>query len=106
MNIPKIIIEVNSGCNTCGKSLVTVPAAGGCGCHSAQIPCNDNTPNSPCVECEHPCDDQTSSECWRYDGGDIPALSIKNGDLGTKVIITLAAEIIAIKQRLATANIP
>lgn len=102
MNIPKITIEINSGCNTCGKSLIKVPSAGGCGCTHAVIPCGDNKPNSPCVECETPCDDMLFSECMQYSGGDMPALGIKNGDLMTKVIITLAAEIIALKQRVAT----
>jgi len=100
-NIPRISIEINSGCNSCGKSLVLVPDAGGCGCQHAVIPCNEPTPNSPCVECETPCDDALFSECMIYTGGDMPALGIKNEDKLTKIIITLAAEIIALKQRVA-----
>lgn len=105
MNIPKITIEVNAGCNTCGKSLIKIPAAGGCGCTHAVIPCGDNTPNSPCVECEYPCDDKFFTDCGFYSGGDMPALGIKNEDLLTKVIITLAAEIISLKQRVAALEV-
>lgn len=100
MNIPKIIIDINTGCNTCGKSLITIPAAGGCGCVNAQIPCTDTTPNSPCNDCETVCEDAIFTDCMFYSAGDIAALGLKHDDRLTKIIITLAAEIISLKQRV------
>lgn len=101
MNIPKVIINFDSGCNTCHKSLIIVPDNGGCGCASPALPCTSLTPNSPCVECEDPCDDLTSSECTFYSAAAIPALAITTNEKLTSIIIKLSAEIIALKQAVA-----
>lgn len=95
-----IQLSTNRGCNTCGKSLIILPDVGGCGCMHPVIPSN-NTPNSPCVDCDSVCDDSSFSDCNFYSGADIPSLGIKNGDKLTKIIITLAAEVIDLKRRVA-----
>lgn len=102
MNIPKIIINFDSNCYTCQKSISVVPSLGGCACTSAQIPAAAATPNSPCVDCDTACDDVFESDCTQYSAGDIPALAITNGEMLTSIIIKLSAEIIALKQQVAT----
>lgn len=108
MNYPKIIIDINTGtcnCHTCNKSLIKVPSAGGCGCISAQIPVTGNTSNSPCEDCEGECEDMYPSNCILYSGGDIPQLGIKTDDRLDKIIIILAAEVLALKQRVAALEV-
>lgn len=100
VNIPRIIIDINSGCNTCGKSLVKVPSFGGCNCPTVQVPCSTAAANSPCADCETICPDVIEAECVLYTAADIPQLSIKTNDKLVKIIITLAAEIISLKQRV------
>jgi hypothetical protein len=41
------------------------------------------------------------SNCVLYSGGDIPQLGIKTNDRLDKVLIILAAEVIALKQRVS-----
>jgi hypothetical protein len=41
------------------------------------------------------------TDCWLYSGADIPQLGIKNNDPVTKIIVTLATELIDAKRRLA-----
>lgn len=96
-----ITFNFETGCTTCHKPLIVHPEFGGCGCNRIAVPQVSYEPNSPCVECDTPCDDITSSECWTYGGADIPQLGIKNGDNGTKIIVMLASELLAAKSRLA-----
>lgn len=96
----KITFEINTGCNTCGNSLTLEPVNGGCGCQHVAVPTVAPTPNSPCVECEDPCDDLYPTDCLPYNGADIAQLGIMNGDKLTKIIVTLAAEIVNLKARV------
>lgn len=99
-NLPVIIGNYNSGCNTCGQSIILLPGAGGCGCQHPVIPFGE-TKNSPCADCDNPCDDLIETDCSLLSSADIPVLGIKHGDSLTKVIIIMAAEIIFLKQKLA-----
>jgi hypothetical protein len=101
MSYPKVIIEMSNDCCTCNKSLIKIPAAGGCGCQTVQLPCSTSTPNSPCTDCEDECVDAWLLSCGIYDLGDIPQLGIKENDKMAKVIITLSAQIIVLKQQAA-----
>lgn len=90
----------DGGCSTCHKSLIVAPANGGCGCNYIPAPPPTTIANSPCVECEDPCEDLIPTDCQLYSGADIPQLGIKNGDLLTKVIVILAAEVLSSKAKI------
>lgn len=95
-----IEIKYRNCCHTCSKSIIIAANLGGCGCNIPKVPCHDNTSNSPCVECEDPCDDVIPTDCIVYSAGDIPQLGIKNGDQATKIIILLATELLDLKRRI------
>lgn len=100
--IPKVTIQIETGCSTCHCALNVLPELGGCACGNAYAVVEDSTPNSPCVACEDACDEIWPSDCTLYGGADVPQLGIKKGDKLTKVLIVLFAEVIAAKARITT----
>lgn len=103
-NIPKVTIQIETGCNTCHCPLNVLPELGGCACGNAYAVVEDNTPNSPCLACEDACDDIFPTDCSLYSGADVPQLGIKKGDKLTKVVVILFAELISAKARLTALN--